>query len=141
MNVFSTKQRIVVSLLLAVAIVGLVYAFQSAREPEQEVVQRDARVAAVYPKDGDIGLRQDTIYADLVFPYTGTLSIDGIPIEEPQLKRFQVGGATRLAYTPGPATVTGYLKAGTRHTAVVRFWKPEEGPEKASEFGWSFEIR
>jgi hypothetical protein len=136
----SVRQRIVISLLLAAAVVGIVIAFQSAQEPEDKVVQRDSRVHGVFPKDGDIALRQDSVFADIALPYTGVLRIDGVQIDEPQLKRIQTGAETRLSYTPGPATVTGYLGAGT-HRASVIFWKPEEGRAKASEYGWSFEVK
>src|SRR5688572_12253097 len=123
----SLRQRIVIVLLLAAAVVGLVFAFQSAQEPEDKVVQRDSRVLGVFPKDGDIALRQDGIFAEVVLPYSeGILRIDGVQIDEPQLKRIQTGAETRFTYTPGPATVTGYLDAG-RHTASIVFWRPEDG--------------
>ncbi|MDQ1373874.1 MAG: hypothetical protein QOJ09_1212 [Actinomycetota bacterium] len=136
----SLKQRIVISLLLAAAVVGIVVAFQMAQEPKDKVVQRDSRVAAVFPKDGDIILRQDTVYAEIVLPYTGVLRVDGLEIDAPQLKIIQVGTANRLSYTPGPATITGYLHAGI-HRATVIFWKPDDGRKKASEYSWSFSVK
>jgi hypothetical protein len=136
----SLRQRIVISILLAAAVVGIVFAFQMAQEPKDKIVQRDSRVAAVFPKDADIILRQDTISADVVLPYTGVLRIDALEINEPQLKIIQVGSANRLSYTPGPATVTGYLHAGV-HRATVIFWKPDDGRAKASEYSWSFSVK
>jgi hypothetical protein len=136
----SLRQRIVISVLLAAAVVGLVFAFQSAQEPKDKVVQRDSRVVALFPKDGDIALRQDSIFAEVVVPYTGVLRIDGVQIDEPQLQRIQTGKETRLSYTPGPATVTGYLAAGV-HRASVIFWRPEDGRDKASEYSWSFTVK
>ena len=78
----SLRQRKVISVLLAAAVVGLVFAFQSAQEPEAKVVQRDSRVGVVFPKDGDIALRQDSIYADIALPYTGVLVVDRQEITE-----------------------------------------------------------
>jgi hypothetical protein len=136
----SLRQRIVISLILAFAVVGIVFAFQQAQEPETKVVQRDTRVREVFPPDGDTILRQDTIFAELVLPYTGVLKVDSIEIPDPQLQRIQVGVATRLSYTPGPNTVTGYLHPGP-HRATVVFWKPELGRDRAEEFSWSFKVR
>ena len=136
----STRQRIVISLLLAIAVVGIVFAFQLAQEPEDVVVQRDSRVVNIFPRQGDTVLRQDTVFAEVVFPYTGVLTLDGVEIAEPQLKRIQVGSATRLSYTPGPDTITGFLHAG-RHNAEVVFWRPEDGREKASSFRWTFDVK
>lgn len=136
----TTRQRIVISLLLAIAVVGIVFAFQMAEEPENAVVHRDSRVTNIFPGEGDTILRQDTVSADVAFPYTGVLILDGIEIPEPQLKSVQVGNSTRLAYTPGPDTVTGFLRAG-RHNIEVQFWKPEDGQDKASSFRWQFEVK
>ena len=136
----STRQRIVISLLLAAAVVGIVVAFQSSQEPDDVVIQRDSRVPAVFPKEGDTILRQDTIYAEVTFPHTGVLRIDGVEIPDPQLQRIQVGAATRIAYTPGPTSITGYLRPGT-HQASILFWNPERGRDDASEYRWSFAIR
>jgi hypothetical protein len=136
----STRQRIVISLLLAAAVVGIVFAFQLAEEPEDAVIHRDSRVTNIFPGEDDTILRQDTISADVVFPYTGVLIIDGLEISEPQLKSVQVGSSTRLAYTPGADSITGFLRAG-RHNAEVLFWKPDDGRDKASSFRWTFEVK
>ena len=136
----TTRQRIVISLLLAAAVVGIVFAFQEAEEPEDAVVHRDSRVTNIFPNQGDTILRQDTVSADVAFPYTGVLIIDGIEISEPQLEVIQVGNSTRLSYTPGPNTITGFLRAG-RHNAEVLFWRPEDGRDKASRFPWQFEVK
>jgi hypothetical protein len=134
----SLRQRIVISLLLAASAVGIVLAFQMHQETQDPV--RVGTVRRVYPPPGTSMLRQDTIYADLSFPYTGTLVIDGIEIVEPQLKRFQVGDATRIAYTPGPNSLTGSLALGRKHHAVVRYWLPER-PGEVSGYSWDFTVR
>ena len=134
----NVRQRIVISVLLATAVVGLVFAFQMHEETEEPV--RVSTVRQVFPKPEGSMLRQDTIYADLVFPYTGVLIVDGIEISAPQLKSVQVGDATRLSYTPGPNSLTGSLDAGSKHRAIVRFWTPEQ-PEAKSAYGWEFSVR
>jgi hypothetical protein len=136
----NTRQRIVISVLLAASVVGLVYAFQSSQSPEDKPVLRDSRVEKVFPPPGDAILKQDTIYAEIEVPYTGVLRIDGVEILPPQLETIQVGAATRLAYTPRPGTVTGYLSAGPHRAAVV-FWRPDQGRARASEYSWEFRVR
>ena len=131
------RQRIVISVLLATAVVGIVFAFQLHEETEEPV--RVGTVRQVFPKPGEAMLKQDTIYADLTFPYTGVLVVDEIEISEPQLKKVQVGDATRLSYTPGPNSLTGSLAAG-KHHAVVRYWLPDR-PNEVSGYSWDFDVR
>jgi hypothetical protein len=136
----TTRQRIVIAVLLATAVVGIVWAFQIAQEPDEVIVQRDSRVTNLFPKEGDTALKQDTIFAEVTFPHTGVLVIDGIEITEPQLKVFQTGASTRLSYTPGPNTITGFLRAG-RHNVEVLFWRPTEGRDEADSFRWTFDVK
>jgi hypothetical protein len=136
----NTRQRIVISVLLAASIVGLVVAFQSAQEPDDRVVLRDSRVNVVFPPPGDSILKQDTIYAEIELPHTGVLLIDGVEIEASQLQTIQVGNATRLSYTPRPETQTGYLATGS-HKATVEFWLPAQGRARSSRYSWEFRVR
>jgi hypothetical protein len=131
------RQRIVISVLLAASVVGIVFAFQMHKETEDPV--RVGTVERVFPPPGQAMLKQDTIYADLAFPYTGVLTVDGVEISEPQLRKIQVGDATRLSYTPGPSSLTGSLGAG-KHHAVVRYWQPER-PAEVSGYSWDFSVR
>lgn len=133
----NTRQRIVMSVLLAMAVVGIVFGFQMAVETEEPV--RIGAVQGVFPPQGQAMLKQDTIYADLSFPYTGSLVIDEIEIPDTQLKRIQVGDATRLSYTPAPNSATGSLEAG-KHHAVVSYWLPDR-PAEVSGYSWDFTIR
>ena len=133
----NTRQRIVISILLAIAVVGIVFGFQMAVETEEPV--RVGAVQRVFPPQGQAMLKQDTIYADLSFPYTGSLVIDEIEIPDTQLKRIQVGDATRLSYTPAPNSATGSLEAG-KHHAVVSYWLPDR-PAEVSGYSWDFNIR
>jgi hypothetical protein len=135
----STRQRLVISGLLGLAAVLMVLGFQWSKDREDEVITRDPLVIAVSPAPGDQMLRQDTIFAEIALPHTGVLSIDGVEIDEPILKRIQTGNATRLSYTPGEGTPTGVLRPGT-HRAVVIFWLPDQGRDAAREYIWSFTV-
>jgi hypothetical protein len=134
----SLRQRIVISLLLAASVVGIVFAFQMHEETEDPV--RIGTVRRVFPPAEGSMLRQDTIYADLTFPYTGLLVVDGVEITEPQLKKIQVGDANRLSYTPAPNSLTGSLALGRKHTVLVRYWLPDR-PDEVSGYSWRFSVR
>jgi hypothetical protein len=135
----TTRQRVVISGLLALAAVLMVLGFQWSKDREDEPVVRDPLVVAVSPAPGDQMLRQDTIFAEVQIPHTGVLRIDGIEIGEPFLQRIQTGNATRLSFTPGSGTPTGVLSPGT-HRAVVIFWLPDQGRGAAREYIWSFTV-
>ena len=131
-------RAIVLSLLVAVAVVGIGYAFSLNEEGGQPVL-KDTAVARVFPEPGDQVLRQDTIYVELEVPYTGVLRIDETEIPEDQLERLQVGNTTRVAYTPGPGTETGALRPG-RHSATAIFWEADKTRQQARTFGWNFSV-
>ena len=134
-----TRTRaIVLSVLVAAAIVGIGYAFTLNEEGGQPVL-KDSAVSHVFPEPGDQVPRQDTIYVELVVPYTGVLRIDETEIPEDQLVRLQIGNSTRVAYTPGPGTETGALRPG-RHSATAIFWEAEKTREQARTFSWNFTV-
>jgi hypothetical protein len=134
-----TRTRaIVLSLLVAVAVVGIGYAFTLNEEGGQPVL-KDSAVARVYPEPGAQVPRQDTIYVELVVPYTGVLRIDDVEIPEDQLTRIQIGNSTRVSYTPGPGTETGALRAGP-HRATAVFWESNKTREEARTFPWNFRV-
>ena len=134
------RQRIVISVLLAAAVVGIVVGFQMSQDPKDKPVVRDTRIAEVFPPEGDTMVRQDKIHADIAIPYDGVLKVDGVEIPKEQTVRVQVGNSTRLEYTPGANSVTGTLAPG-RHSATVLFWLPAQGRQEASEQRWTFSVR
>jgi hypothetical protein len=133
----STRQRIVITVLLALSVIGIVYAFQHHSETVEP--PRPVTVMALFPKQGDTILKQDTIWAELAFPYIGTLAIDDVQVPQTQLRSIQTGNRTRISYTPGPAAVTGYLRTGS-HRADVKYWHPER-PSEVSTYSWSFNVK
>lgn len=134
----SRTRNIILSILVAIAVVGIGYAFSQNEEGGQPVI-KDSAVSRVFPEPGDQVLRQDTIYVELQVPYTGVLRIDETEIPEDQLQRFQVGNTTRVAYTPGPEKETGALRPG-RHSATAIFWETGKSRREARTFGWNFSV-
>lgn len=97
------------------------------------------------------------VSVDLEAGYEGLLVIDGTELEtvrtEDLLREdpdpgeqvsiptgvviYDEGRAT-LTYTPGPDAPVEEFAEGP-HSVTVRFWKIEEGPQRARIFSWSFD--
>ena len=80
-----TVRKVVISVLLAVALVGFGYAFSSGRDTS-EVVINDAAVDRVEPTPGALALRQARIGVDLKPGYTAQLKVDSTLIPDDQVE-------------------------------------------------------
>ena len=130
-----TRRRVVITLLLAVAAGALVVSFQSHEEESDAIEVRDTAVSRVFPRPGDINVRQDAVGYELVFGYTGVLQIDRVEIPEDQTDR--IGGINRVSFTPGAAKEFEALAAG-RHCATAVFWRESETRESGRTYTWCF---
>lgn len=131
-----TPYRVVVSLLLAAAVVGVGWAFTEHREVEPLIV-RDAAVALVEPGEGEQALRQDRIFVQLDPAYTGVLFVNGVEIPADQINR--AAGVHTLEYVPGPDSETGPLPAGLNR-ATVEFWELSRTRAASRSYSWSFNV-
>ena len=134
-----TVRRVVISVLLAVALVGFGYAFSSGRDTS-EVAINDATVERVEPKPGDLALRQARIGVDLKSGYSATLKLDSTIIPEDQVEK--VVGLDQYWYTPGPGTETGVLEP-RRYCATATITKdivPAGQPPEVHDYKWCFQI-
>lgn len=131
-----TPRRLLLSFLLALAAMGVVFAFTEGED--EPPVRTVAGVESVFPAQGQLVLRQDRIIADLRTGFQGVLQIDGVEIPEDQLQRTPELGIVQ--YTPGPGTETGPLAPG-RHTARVVFWDATAGREAGTRsYTWTFQV-
>ena len=132
-----TLRRLVLSLIVSVALVGMVWGLSKARDTEDvKPLFTDGAVDAVVPKPGDFDVRQARIGIDLAPGYTGVLVVDGREIPEDQLER--VAALNQIFYRPGPGTETGALSAG-RHTVTAVFWPLDRTrAEAARTYDWAF---
>jgi hypothetical protein len=115
-----TIRRVVISLIVAGALVLLGYGFSSGRDETKPPVFTDSAVEATYPKEGDLELRQFRIGIDLASGYAAELSLDNVPIPKDQVE--VVVGLDQYFYQPGPGTATGALAPG-RHCATATITK------------------
>lgn len=130
-----TARKVVLSFLLALAVVLLVVSFTSSREAPTVVAT--GGVEGVSPQPGEFALRQDRIRADLTDGMTGVLVIDGVEIPEDQLQRTPELGL--VSYAPAPGNEIEELAPG-EHQATVLFWDPQIGREAGSRsYTWRFQ--
>lgn len=129
-----TPRRLVIWALLATSFAGVVYAFTTSRD-EEPLRVRDEAVVRVFPREGDINVRQDAIGVELAFGYTGVIQVDRVEIPEDQLDR--IAGINRISYVPGPGKETGPLAPG-RHCATTVFWRQSETREQGRTYTWCF---
>lgn len=129
-----TARRILISFLLAGAVVGFFYAFTSSVDESQP--EPPTAVKLVFPVPNDLQLRQDAIGYELADGYAGALRIDDTEIPDDQLDI--ISGINRISYAPAPDKETGELEPG-RHCAVARYW-PDDEPEDDETFRWCFNV-
>ena len=129
-----TLRRVVLTLLLAAAAVLAVVGFQLTKETNPRSFITNANVKDLYPRNGDLDLRQSTIGFQLVAGYTGRLSIDGDHVPDSEVRH--VVGLNQFLYQPGPDKTLGALKPGA-HSATAEIW-PLSDPKQVSTQTWSF---
>ena len=131
-----TLRRLVISVLVALAIGGVIYSF-SEGESEPPIVTVPG-VEAVSPRPDALALRQDRVIADLQSGFDGVLQIDGVEIPDDQLQRTIELGI--VSFAPGPEKEFERLAPG-RHRARVVFWPASEGRGDASRtYEWFFNV-
>lgn len=125
-----TPRRILLSLILGAAAVGIFVSFAQTRT-EEGPRYIDSAIEAVYPAAGDLDLRQARIGIDLHTGYTALLFVDGVRIPEDQLER--VEPLSQVFYTPGRGKETGALEPG-RHCATAQLWRIVESSRNSRNY-------
>jgi hypothetical protein len=132
-----TLRRVVMSVLLAVATIGM-YVVSTMHDDSPTGGARSRTVKSVSPKPGTIQPRQTEIFAELDPSYRGQLAINGTTIPDDQLAVIQ--GLNRIAYTPGEGREVERLPAGL-NCAVVRFQPVPGAPGQAGSYRWCFSVQ
>jgi hypothetical protein len=126
-------RRLVITALLAVAVVGIVVAFSGARRPS---LQQTSVVRQVMPPSGDLDLRQVNVGVTLAAGYTGDLFVDGAQVPEDELHREPALYQITLQPRPG-----GQFNLGPgRHCASVRYWPLATPNDKRDSAPWCFNL-
>ena len=131
-----TVRRLVLSLLVALGVAGVIFAF-SENETEPPTVTVPG-VDSVSPRPGSLALRQDRVIADLATGFDGVLQIDGVEIPDDQLQRTIELGI--VSFQPGPEKEFERLTPG-RHRVRVIFW-PVSGGRGVDDrtYEWAFNV-
>jgi hypothetical protein len=126
-------RRLIITALLAVAVVGIVVAFSGARRPS---LQQTSVVRQVMPPSGDLDLRQVNVGVTLASGYTGDLFVDGAQVPEDELHREPALYQITLQPRPG-----GQFNLGPgRHCASVRYWPLATPNDKRDSAPWCFNL-
>jgi hypothetical protein len=126
-------RRVVITALLAIAVVGVVVAFSGSRRPPPE---RTGVIVQVMPPPGDLDLRQVTVGVTLAAGYTGDLVVDGSPVPDDEVHREPALYQITLQPRPG-----GQFNLGPgRHCASVLYWPIANTTDKRPSAPWCFNL-
>ena len=131
-----TPRRLVSSVLLAVAFVGLYMAF-ILHDDSPNPKLRPQAVRTVSPDPGTLQLRQTEIFAELQPAYRGTLSVNGTVIPDDQLD--VIDGLNRISFTPGEGRELEELPPG-RTCAEVSFEQITDPDVEPGRYRWCFNV-
>ncbi len=132
-----TLRRVVVSVLLAVATVGM-YVVSTMHDDSPTAGARSQTVKSVSPRPGSIQPRQTEVSVELDTSYSGSLSINGTTIPDDQLA--VIRGLNRISYTPREGREIERLPAGL-NCAVVRFQPLPGAPGQPGSYRWCFSVQ
>ena len=134
---FFTVQRLVLSVLLAAAVVGMVFAF-SLHEETPPVVYTHSAIRTVYPQPGDLLNRQTTVFVELEVGYTvRALTINGRSIGADDLDVIE--GLNRYSYTPGEGKLIEQFDEG-RTCALAEFSDSNAPGAGLQTYEWCFSL-
>jgi hypothetical protein len=128
-------RRIVMTLIAAVAVGGIVFAFSGPTQTDDDNLP--AAVEAVFPVAGNLELRQAQIYADLAPGYTGYLAIDGNEVPEDDVQF--VDALNSLTLKPGPGSDFATLEPGS-HCATVFYRQIGQPRTNSAAYRWCFRL-
>jgi hypothetical protein len=135
----TTRARVVVSVILAVAVAGLVWSFTLFRQDTSTPAVKDTAVVSVTPTPGSHVLRQTLIAYQLDAAYTGVIQVDDVEIPDDQLEHTSL--TNQIGYVPAADKQTGVLKAG-RHCATGEFWprSVDRAQARTRTYTWCFSV-
>ena len=127
-------RRIVISVVAAIAIAGIWWAFSSA---ETKRPSQPEAIESVSPPEGDLDLRQVQIGVDLAAGYTGMLFLDGaeIPADDIHVEP----ALNSISLKPQPDSQFRTLRPGL-HRATVLYWPTAQGRSQEKSYTWHFTL-
>lgn len=151
------KQTLIVSAGVGVGLFLIITGLQ-AGSTGRDAQRIPAVIERMSPGPGDQVLQQSQILVDFIDGYEAELTVDGVDIPTTRLDELtgdgvaprpgaQVEIPSTAIYDPGNYTISFLPQEGAPittltqgvHTAVVRYWKVEDGKNKARSFSWEFQ--
>jgi hypothetical protein len=147
------RTLLVVSALIAAGLALVIVGFASGRTGENATTL-PPEILVLYPKPGELVLRQSEVGAKLQPGYRATLRIDqqDLPTYDVVANDANPGGTFNQSldarFDPGQGTVLFLPKTGATiskfdpgdHTITVFYWKVTETRNDALAFSWSFKV-
>ena len=145
-------RRLLLSLIVALAIVGVWFGLTRARTGESGLGTADPAIENVSPRPDELVLRQTQVVVDLAPGYRGELFIDDqqVPVVDGVNDGSgAVAGAVDAVFDPALNTITFTPTVGgtieefepTTHRVITRFWRIDESPDEARSYAWSFRVQ
>jgi hypothetical protein len=131
-----TLPRVVMSVLLAFSVASLYVAF-TLHDDSPNPRLRPQAILAVSPLPASLQLRQTEIFVELAPRFTGTLTVNGIPVPDDQLDVIE--GLNRYAFTPGAGKEIEELPPG-RACAVVDYTPVADASDPGGSYRWCFSV-
>jgi hypothetical protein len=128
-------RRLIMTLIAAAAVGGLVFAFSGPTLTDP--TNLPPAVEAVFPRPGNLELRQAQIFADLAPGYTGYLSINGNEVPEDDVQF--VPALNTLTLRPGPGSDFTTLSEGS-HCATVFYRQIGQPRANSTAYRWCFRL-
>jgi hypothetical protein len=137
-GVLTLPAFIICSLLLSLAVGGFVWAFVASPDHPTTLKVSDNAVRAVFPKQGDQVLRQETVFIELDPAFELTDLSIGFGEGPPQsVKPAHIPGLNRYSFTPGPGQDLEKFPPGL--IRVTASFRPlGDSGERGRTYTWSF---
>ena len=151
------KETLIVSAGVAIGLFAIISGFNGG-STGRDAQRLPAAIERMTPGPGDQVLQQSQIFVDFIDGYNASLTVDGIALDTTRLDELSDNGAAprpgaqveippTAIYDPGNYTISFLPQEGAPittltqgvHTAVVRYWKVEDGKNKARSFSWEFQ--
>jgi len=146
-------RRLVLSLVISAALVGLWFAVTSADTGVTTLGPKDPAIETISPKPDELVLRQTEVVVDLAPGYTGDLYVDSqqIPVvdavndDNPDEVTVRLDAVfdpalNTISFTPKEGATIEELTPGA-HRVTVTYWKQDESPDNARNYTWSFRVQ
>jgi hypothetical protein len=140
-SVYSTRFRVIATVVLTVAVALFALAYVSAREGGEDPVLNSGASAAIVesliPRRNTQVPQQSSIGIDLVSGWTGTLVVNGTEIPGDELTL--TPELALIEYTPGEGRTVEELQTG-RNCVTAVVWPISDGWQAATDIPWCFDV-